>query len=110
MTIEFQLKGFNHDNVKSFGKVLKKYGLTYEKTTDNDTRIIKFDKDFSSSVKFITFCMQLSEKYVNRKLQHHDKYDMFKLDIAINNITEPYFAVFTLHAKKHKYKYINVNM
>lgn len=105
MTIEFQLNGFNSANAKSFCKVLKWYGLTYEKTTDNDTRIIKFDKDFCSSVEFITFCMQLSEKYTDRKLEHPDRYDMFWVDIAINNITEPYLAVFTLHAKEHEYKW-----
>lgn len=105
MTIQFQLNGFNSANARAFCKVLKWYGLTYEKDRDNDTRIIKFDKEFSSSKEFITFCTQLSEKYTDRKRQCVEKYDMFWVDIAINNITEPYFAVFTLHAKKHEYKY-----
>lgn len=99
MTIEFRLNGFNASHAKSFHKVLSWYGLTYEKSAENNTRIIKFDKEFERSITFIEFCQEISRKYIERKMQNIWKYDMFNVDIAINTITQPYLAVFTLYVK-----------
>ena len=103
MTIEFRLNGFNASHAKSFYKVLSWYGLIYEKSTENNTRILKFDKDFERSKTFIEFCQEVSQKYIERKKQNVWTYDSFNVDIAINNISQPYLAVFTLHVKKRNY-------
>ena len=100
MTVEFRLNGFNASHAKSFYKVLNWYGLTYTNSTDNNTRIIKFDYDFTSSIEFIDFCKEVSNKYVERKTQKVWKYNKFYVDIAINTITKPYVAVFTLYVEK----------
>lgn len=100
MTIEFRLNGFNASHAKSFYKVLSWYGLIYQKSTENNTRIIKFDKDFERSIRFIEFCQEISQKYIERKMQKVWTYDVFNIDIAINTISKPYLAVFTLYVKK----------
>lgn len=100
MNIEFRLNGFSASHSKSFYKVLSWYGLTYEKSAENNTRIIKFDKEFERSITFIEFCQEISKKFIERKTQNVWKYDIFNVDIAINTIAQPYLAVFTLYAKK----------
>lgn len=99
MTVEFRLNGFNSSHAKSFYKVLTWYGLTYQKSNNDNIRIIKFDKDFGSSISFIDFCKEVSQKYIERKTQNVWKYDKFYTDIAINTITQPYVAEFKLFYK-----------
>lgn len=103
MTIEFRLNEFNSSHAKSFYKVLSWYGLIYEKSTENNTRIIKFDKDFERSKTFIEFCQEISEKFTERKMQNFGRFgtnNIVSVDIAINTISEPYLAVFTLYVTK----------
>lgn len=103
MTIEFRLNGFNACHAKSFYKILSWYGLIYERFSENNARIIKFDKDFSSSIIFIEFCQKISEKFIKRKMQNFGrvgKNNIVSVDIAINTISEPYLAVFTLYSTK----------
>lgn len=98
MTIEIRLKGFNASNAKSFYKVLNWKGLTYEKSNDNNIRIIKFEADFKKSREFIGFCDEIFQKFIERKTQKDGRYNEF--DYAINSITQPYLAVFTLQVKE----------